>query len=283
MPRSRHSALLGSSLLVLVLSPLFAADTAKGTFRFGKVKFQPVDVLAYRQDGTDPNKPVTVVALTSFKIDRPAVVEAINTAGALIEQASRSETGAVVMVTLSSPDRCGLSGFLAAKQQQLDLGSDFPAKTAALTTLRVAGECFTAKPGKMFDDEFEFRLPYDAAITAIPKPAPVPAGGGEPGQSYLALVKAIQAADWAAAHIRLPKEQVPETPPKAADMGQYFHGLALNYPKTASVTGGLVKGDRALLDIQGKDNDGKRIKGVVAMKKTAGQWQVVDQSLFFAE
>jgi hypothetical protein len=70
-------ALLGAALLVLVTtssSVAFAADAGKGTFRFGKVHFQPVDTLAYRQEGKDPAKPVTVVALTNFKIDCQAVV-----------------------------------------------------------------------------------------------------------------------------------------------------------------------------------------------------------------
>ncbi len=280
----RFQAILGPALLALFLSSsLFAADAGKGTFRFGKVQFQPVDTLAYRQEGSDPGKTVTVVVLTNFQIDRPAIVEAIDTAGAFIEQASKSETGAVVMVSLQGPDRCGLSGFLTATQQQLDLGSSFPAKTTALTAVRVAGECFTSKPVKSFENTYEFRLPYDAAITAIPKPDRVAAGGGEPGAAYLALVKAIQASDWDTAHLHLQKEEIPKTPPKGAESAQFFHGLALNYPKTASVTGGLVKGQRVLLDIQGKDMDGQKINGVVAMTKIAGQWQVVAQNLFSAE
>ncbi len=153
----------------------------------------------------------------------------------------------------------------------------------SLTATRAAGECFTSKPGKMFDDEYEFRLPYDVPLTTIPKPTTLSSGGGEPGTVYVALVNAIKAADWSAAHLHLRPDEVPQTKLKASEMREYFNGLALNYPKAATVTGGLLKGNRANLDIQGTNNEGKKIKGVVALKKTGGEWQVIDQNFYFAE
>jgi hypothetical protein len=145
----------------------------------------------------------------------------------------------------------------------------------------VAGECFTTTPGKMFDDVYDFRLTYDQPLLAIPKPATLPAGGGEPGQSYAALVKAIQSADWNLAKVRLRKDEVPETPPKASAMKEYFHDVGLNYPKTVNITGGLIKGDRANVDIKGIDHDGKKIRGAVALKKIDGNWRVLEQSFYF--
>jgi hypothetical protein len=268
---------LGIALLVLC-SPLLAAN---GSFHFGKVKFEPVDAFAFQVDTKDPAKPITVVALTSFKIDRPAVVDAIDPGNALVVQTA--EAGNVVFVRLVPPDRCGIAGYLASTGKQIDLGESFSAKTTASSASRIAGECASTKPGKMFDDAYDFRLPYDTAITAIPKPAPIPADGGEPGKTYLALVKAIQSSDWDVAHVRLPKDQVPEARPKTSEMKNFFEGLALNYPKTAKVTGGLMKGDRANIEIRGIDHDGKKIKGTVAMQKVSGQWRVLDQSMYFDE
>ena len=268
---------LGIALLLLC-SPLFAD---KGTFHFGKVKFEPVDAFAFQVETKDAAKPITVIALTSFKIDRPAVLEAIDPGNALVIQTA--EKGSVVFVRLVPPDKCGIAGYLAPTAKQIDLGESFSAKSTASTPARIAGECASTKPGKMFDDAYDFRLPYDLAITPIPKPTRVPADGGEPGQSYLALVKAIQSSNWDVAHVRLPKEQVGDTRPKASEMKNFFEGLALNYPKTAKVTGGLMKGNRATIDISGIDHDGKKIRGAVAMQKVDGQWAVVDQSMYFDE
>jgi len=262
------------------VSPLLAAGS--GTFHFGKVKFQPVDAFAYLADTQDPKKPtMPIVVLTDFKIDRPAVLAAINTPGAFVLQTG--EKGNFVMVRMVAPDKCGVGGFFAATQQQTDLSDNYPAKTTASTASRVAGECWTAKPEKMFDDVYDFHLSYDVPITAIPKPASLPAGGGEAGAAYLVLVKAIQSANWETARPHLRTDEVPSERPKGADLKRYFEGLALNYPKSATVSGGLMKGDRANIDIRGLDREGKKIKGVVALKKVDGQWQVLEQNFFFEQ
>jgi len=245
------------------------------------VTFTPVDSMAYLE--TDVNPPARIVMLTNFRIDRPAVLEAINTPGAVIDQTARADGGAMLIIRALSPEKCGVSAFLNQAQKQIDLGNSFVARGVVATPSRVAGECATSTPGKMFDDSYDFRLSYDLPMTAIPKPAALPAGGGEPGAVYAALVKAIQAADWTAARAKLPPDQVPQTKPKPSEMKEYFHGLALNYPKTVKVMSGLMKGDRATIEITGTNDEDKKIKGGVAMKKTADGWQVVDQNFYFDE
>ena len=269
------------ALLILASATSFAADGAKGTFHFGNVQFTPMDSMAYLETDVDP--PVRIVMLTNFKIDRPAVLEAINTPGAVIDQTARAEGGAMLIIRALSPEKCGVSAFLNQAQKQIDLGNSFVAKGVVATPSRAAGECATNTPGKMFDDAYDFHLSYDLPMTAIPKPAALPAGGGEPGAAYAALVKAIQAADWTAAHAKLPPDQVPQTKPKPSEMKEYFHGLALNYPKTVKVMSGLIKGDRATIEIAGRNNENKKIKGGVAMRKTADGWQVIDQNFYFDE
>jgi hypothetical protein len=191
---------LAMMALALSASPALAANEGKGSFHFGKVRFQPVDALAYQVDGKEAGKPLTIIVLSDFKIDRPAVMEAIDTGGALLAQVLGREAGNFVMVRLSAPNRCGLAAFLGKGEQQIDLGDSFSAK-GTTSAARVAGECSTSEPGKMFDDAYDFKLPYDVPLTAIPKPTPLPAGGGEPGHALVALIKAIQAADWNSAAI----------------------------------------------------------------------------------
>jgi len=262
--------------LALSVSPLLAASY--GTFHYGQVKFEAIDAFAYQAETDDPKKPLTIVILTDYKIDRPAVLAAINTPGAFVLQ--NGEKGNFVVVRLVAPDRCGVAGFLSSTQQDIDLGNSLPAKTIAATATRAAGECWTAKPGKIFDYAYDFHLSYDAPITAIPKPSSLPAGGGEAGAAYVALVKAIQDANWDAARAHLRPDEVPTERPKGADLKRYFDGLAHNYPKNATVSGGLMKGDRANIDIKGTYYDGSKMHGVVALKKVSGQWQVLEQNFF---
>ena len=253
----------------VVLAFLFAAPSS---FRYASVQFTPVDSIAFDADGT-------VVALTSFKIDRPSVMAAINPVDSLVAQTQ--ESGNVILIRPLPDDRCEVSAFLAATQQSLGLGK-FAGKTTSSDAKRVAGECATSKPEKMFDDEYEFHLTYDVPITAIPKPSALPAGGGEPGAQYLALVKAIQSSDWSVAHLHTPEGALPDTREKTLQ-SNYFENLALNYPKSATITGGLVKGDRARIELTGLHHDGHKVRGTVAMKKVGANWRVTDQAFFGME
>jgi hypothetical protein len=230
-------------LLVLILgvSPLFAAGYGK--FHFGKVTFEPIDAFAYQ---TEEAKPSTIVILTDFKIDRPAVLAEINTPGAFIVQAA--DKGSLVIMKLAEPDKCSVGAFLGPTQKDFGLGDSNPAKTITSTSSRIAGECWTSKPEKLFDNVYDFHLTYDVPITVVPKPSKLPAGGGEAGAAYLAMLKA---------------DQTPKS---------------LKSPKTATIDGGLMKGDRVNVLIHGIDRDGKKIKGLVALKKIDGKWQVLEQN-----
>ena len=264
--------------LLLCVSPLLAANN--GTFHFGKVKFEPADAFAYQAEGENPSKPVTVVVLASFKIDRPALLDAINTPVALMQQAENK--GSFVMVRLTAPNRCGLSGLVGNGAKQIDLGDSFAAKSSQGVG-RVAGECSTTTPGKMFEDAYDFHLTFDQPLMVIAKPAPLPPGGAEPGKAYAALVKAIQAADWNAAYQHLRTDEVRSPKPKASEMKEYFHDVGLNYPKSVTVTGGLIKGDRAHLDIKGTNYEDKKIRGVVVIRKFADNWRVLENDFFFEQ
>jgi len=271
---------LGTAFLGLALGA--GADEIKGTFQFGKIRFTPTEALAYQVEGKEPGKPVTVVVLTDFKIDRPAALAAIDTAGGIMGQIFTRQSGNAVFVTLATEGQCGVGGFFEGSRS-VGLGEDFTATTKTATSSRVAGSCATDKPGQMFDDAYEFRLTYDVPLTAIPKPTALGEGGGEAGAAYVALVQAIQAEDFPTARRHLPDHQLPAKAPAAAEAKDYFHGLALNYPKSAKVKGALVKGDLARVDIEGVHYEGRRIKGPVSMQKTAGVWRVIDQGLSFAE
>jgi hypothetical protein len=269
MTQLRPATLLCLSLLIG--AHLAADTTTKSTFHFGNVRFEPVDVLAYHD-------PRTIVAFATFKMDRSALAAAIDPLQSLLEQSG--ESGNFVVVRRLSPDRCDVSAFLT-EARQIGFGSS-PGKTVPSTAGGVAGECFTTKPGKMFDDEYDFRLSYDVPITPIPTPTTLLAGGGEPGSQYVALLKAIQAADWNAAHLHVREGELPKTKKEASE-SNYFESLVMNYPTAATVVSGLMKGDKAQLEIGGTSHDGRKIKGIVALKKVGNDWRVVDQSFYGVE
>jgi hypothetical protein len=182
-------------------------------------------------------------------------------------------------VVLFPPERCDVSAYLSQTSQHLGLGSDFAAKLDDTEGPQIAGECSTPGPDKIFDNTFEFRLPFDLRLTTIPEPTDLGPGGGEPGKALVALVGAIQAKDWDTVSRHIPKADVPAGKPTNADL--IIKGLALNYPTELQVTEGLIKGTRALLLIRGKDKDGKKIKGHFSLSKDEDLWRVETHALFF--
>lgn len=268
------------ALAVLNTASAFAADVANGTFHYGAIRFEPMDGIAYQIDGKD-SAPVTLVVLADFRIDRQGVIDAIDPESALIGQINANHKGGYVVVGLGTPNRCGVAALIVAdRPNQIGLGNSYAAKVSQ-NGPRVVGECYTTKPEKLGDKDYDFHLGFDQPLMTIPKPAPLPAGGAEPGQAYADLVKAIQAADWKGASAHLSENDLPAQKQDASGMKSFFHNLQLNYPKAATVSGGLIKGERAQLDIKGIDHDGKKIRGVIVLRKSGGSWRVLEQSLFF--
>jgi hypothetical protein len=264
----------------MLLANHLVADEAKGSFHFGKTTFKITSAIAFQRESNDPKKPVTIILAADFKIDLPAVVAAIDPANALLAQVAKNQGGNFVLLRLTAPNRCGITAFLDTGKQA-DLGDSFPAKTIASTPTRIAGECSTAKPEKtLFDDPYDFHIAYDVALTPMSKPTPLAAGGGEPGHAFVALIDAIRAHDWNAATLHLRDDEAPKMKPAQSEMKRFFEVLAMNYPKSATVDGGVMKGDSAQLQISGVTYEGKKIKGDIAMRKTGGNWRVVDMSLY---
>jgi hypothetical protein len=252
-----------------------------GELQFGKARVVPTDGFAYVHDGDDPKKPVTVVMLADFPIDRAAAVAAIDPESALADQVNARGAGSYLVVTQSAPDECAVGGFLAATGGQIGVhGKLQPPKPASG---RVTGACATTAPTKLFDNTYEFHLAYDLALTPVPGTMAAPPGGGEPGAAYMALLRAIAAADWPTAKVLLPPADMPMAEPKPADQKAFFAAVASNYPHAVKVADGVLKPERALLHITGLDRDGKKVRGNVALKLEAGKWRVTEQSIFFVD
>jgi len=134
------------------------------------------------------------------------------------------------------------------------------------------------------DDELKCDLQFDVAIAGKgpPPPAPkpwgtaLPAGGGEPGKAYLALHRATLAGDVDSMLALATKDRADKMRearsepdfPKMIEMIKAFE------PAQVSVTSGRADGNRAELQINGKDSDGARMTGVVTLLRESGQWRV---------
>ena len=99
---------------------------------------------------------------------------------------------------------------------------------------------------------------------------------------YLLHGFGMHARDWSVAHLHTAEGQLPDSREETLQ-SNYFENLEANYPKSATVTGGLMKGNFAQLDIAGLHHDGRKITGKVRMTKSGANWRVVDQYLVGSE
>jgi hypothetical protein len=93
-------------------------------------------------------------------------------------------------------------------------------------------------------------------------------------------VKAIEKQDFKEARRHLPQDEMPQNGQPPDDPKFYFESLALNYPKVLTPTGGLIKKDRAQVEIKGTGHDGTKLTGVFLMQKNGNDWRIVVKSLY---
>src|SRR5512141_1585114 len=108
-------------LVTVAIALTFALPAHASNFHFGDVRFQPSDTIAFVVDGEEP---LTLVAMTDFKIDRAEVLAAIDPGNSLVQQAANASKN-VVFVRLPKAGKCGLAGYLGKNSQQIDLGNSF--------------------------------------------------------------------------------------------------------------------------------------------------------------
>ncbi len=136
--------------------------------------------------------------------------------------------------------------------------------------------------GEFFDDSYEIDLRFAARI---PKPEelgePLPVGGGEPGKAYLEWVELLATGDLDLIRSKLPAEKLQEMDELQKEFelndAEVLEFLTLFQPTDLRVLGGLVAGDTAYLDVEGK-SEGEPAIGRIEMILAEGRWVLRSES-----
>lgn len=133
-------------------------------------------------------------------------------------------------------------------------------------TLKLAG-----KP-----DDLQFDLRFDVPIATTDYGTLLPAGGGDPGKAYAALHTAIVAWDYPAAKPYFSEEVQADYGEHAEEIVQSFRK---DHPdKSYKIVRGFVRGDRALLLVEGETSYSK-VKTEAQMTREKGTWRLVSEVL----
>ena len=146
---------------------------------------------------------------------------------------------------------------------------------------RVAGSLKVDEPQEFFDDSYQYELDFATGVTnADFVGEALPSGGGAPGKSWLSYIGAVLSGDVATlrglmgeqAKWMLPEDDE-ESTNSTIEMMQY--GL----PRDATVAGGWLFDARAVLKVEGKDEDGNKQRGIVELIEEDGRWSESGRSL----
>jgi hypothetical protein len=143
---------------------------------------------------------------------------------------------------------------------------------------RVAGRVFSPKPLKtMNGDVYSINLTFSTAVTHPPAGTPLPAGGGEPGKVFNALLAAMTKKNWdgiksnVSAKTLKSFEDADRSPQENLDDALQTLGMFLP-KKPGKITGGELRGDIARLDLEAELFEGQDGLFLIQMVKDGQRW-----------
>ncbi|MEO7742971.1 MAG: hypothetical protein ABIR98_08550 [Usitatibacter sp.] len=160
-----------------------------------------------------------------------------------------------------------------------DTNGGLEAELSANTPSRVEGRVFSPRPVKTLSGTtYSVDLKFAAAVPAPIAGRALPAGGGDPGKAFTALLAAVAKKNWpgiraASSPVALKMFEAGYNTPAenaatAADLLRAWLPA-----KKLNVAGGQLRGDIALLDVEGEIFEGQRGLSLVQMVKTGTAWQ----------
>lgn len=275
-----------TAILLSLAAPVavLGAGPELGVFTWNKNRLVMIDGYAYVKPDLGAPTKVTSVTLVTVKLDRPGIERALDRGSAIDDQASQAK-GTVVELIF------GADGTLKRLNAQVRAGgtikalstsAGFKADIKTNTPERIAGRVRSDGPQSFSNDKFTFDFTFDIAVAPEPAPGkPLPAGGGDAGKAYVALIAALQKGDVDAIARFWPKEKAAQmlAARKEPDFKQNLDMVKAFSPKTVTVKGGTIRGDVADLDVVGKDADGNVMDGKVRMIKDGTSWRLEDEKL----
>ncbi len=278
----RSSSIRTIGLLIPMLAlAAAAAGQASGEFTTSKRKpIRPTYAVAYdERDQRDARKHVVAVVLAEAPVDIAAAMADLDPHTHLINQKSLMDHNYVLLwirpgaeVSMNATYREKMTQFIDNTTGALkaDLKENTPDK--------IAGRIYTEKPIKTMDGEtYSVNITFSTAVTRLPPGAKLAAGGGEPGKAFNALFAAIKAKNFKGILASVSEEHVKSfnDPDRTAKENLDDAILTLGFwlPKiSAKITGGELRPDGAILDVEGEIFEGQKLLFLVRMIKSGPKW-----------
>jgi hypothetical protein len=271
-----------AAVLALSAAAPAAAQTASGAFTAqpgGSIT--PKAAAAYSvRDQFNPRQRQVEVVLSTTPVDVAKAVADLGPHEVVINDPAIQGSN-YVLLWIDSDGKVSMNATFGKTMTQYVDRTDNSTLKAELTTNtrdKVAGRLFTPAPVKTRDGTtYTVDLTFSAAVAAAPAGTALPAGGGDPGKALTSFFAARQKKDWAALKAAF-SPAATEMFVKSYNNDQENLKDALDTidfwlpNKDAKITGGQLRGDTAIVEVEGPLASGVKVLTVVRLIKGPAGW-----------
>lgn len=266
-------------LLAATTTATAAPGKASGYFRLDKTRSEFAHACAFRlPDPSGATAGVTHVVLADKPLDCDAADQTFDPIEAAKAQVRAQKPAFVTFTLPAGPtvDRIDGGWESTAPEDGFSFGGQGKVAIKVNTAERVTGRYFLDKPSDFFDKTFQFDFTWDAPVLAgAVSGTAVPAGGGDIGAAYQKYVAAIGKGDLTLIRTTVTAAKAADLPAvRGAEAKKLVELMQIFELKTATVSGGLQRGDQAALNVKGTGYDKLPSEGRVIMQREGGAWKV---------
>ena len=278
---SRVSVLVASAMLML--NPhAYAANTASGSVNVQKVgDISPKFSAGYLvRDQRNARTTQTEILLSEVTIDPAAMQNALDPHMIAINLDALNDRN-YVLLFVRADGWVGMNATFSKGMTQFlnDTTGGLKAEFTARTATRIDGHVFSPSPLKSMDGTtYTVDLRFGVDVPAPPAGTALASGGGDPGKALTAFLAASQKKNWAAI-------KAGSSPDALKTFDKSYNSPAENADSAAdllkawiplqkmTITGGQLRGNVAILDVEGELFPGQLGLSLVQMVKTGAVWQ----------
>ena len=271
------------AVLVLTLAAIpAAADSVSGYFRMGEGRVDVAHGCAYLIPGEET--PKKLVFLADKPLDCAAAETALDPEEALDDQVEAAKGGYVRIVIDPAGETQSLYYSITEPFDSFNTAG-FGEWTETVATNERTEASWKIEERDFFDKKYAGDLSWSLPLNDGPvRGEALPAGGGAPGAALKAYVAAVVGDDTATLRKVATAEIVGSTLESEgtewfAEQWKYFKEYEL---AEVEILGGTMDGDRATLQVKGKQGDGEKVEGSVRMVKADGAWKLQAKKLSYA-
>jgi len=269
------------ALLALLCPAVVLGGDASGQFTVSKhPPIKPKYAAAYAtHDQRDARKSAIEVVLSEEPIDVAEAVAELDPHTNVINQKALRDHNYVLLWVRPDNDVSMNATYSDSMTQYVEMtGSRMTADLTTNTPSKVAGRIFSPKPLKTMDgDEYTIDLKFSTEVTRPPAGTKLPADGGEAGKAFKALQAAIAKKSWDGIKANVTAKNLESFDASWRTPKENLHDaietLGFWLPKKAGkITGGELRGDTAILNVEGEMFENQNALFLVRMVREKDRW-----------